>query len=167
MITDLPRKSSFQDKLDTHLGPVVLPPSEFKPKLEMSAPVQTAATTHVVETPGHFRVHILPAIEDVSAEQSLAASITSQLNGKIERLYNLNLSEMFNSGIPGERSMLERRAMLLYHPEEHTEEIELITRWLLTHEVEVANLWYDGAWSHFQRGVVNGKTGVIIVRSIS
>jgi chromo domain-containing protein 1 len=107
-------------------------------------------------------------MEDVPAEQPPVASITSQLNGEIERFYNLDPIEIFNSGIPDERSdMLERRAMLLYHPEEHTEEIELITRWLLMHEVEVGNLWYDGAWSHFQQEAVDGKTGVIIVRSTS
>lgn len=74
---------------------------------------------------------------------------------------------MFHSGIPGDDKMLERRAMLLYHPEEHSEEIELITRWLLMHDVQVSNLWYDGAWTQFHQDVSEGKSGIIIVSSTS
>lgn len=53
--------------------------------------------------------------------------------------------------------------MLLYSPEDHPHEIDLITRWLLMHDVKVNNLWHDGAWYKFQQDVVKDKSGVIIV----
>ena len=106
--------------------------------------------------------------QDATHNQVPAATTTAQLNRQIERFYNLDITEMFSSGVPGrEDDVLERRAMLLYHPEDHSEEIELITRWALMHNVEVGNLWYDGAWNHFQQDVVNGRTGIIIVCAIS
>ncbi|KAF2633167.1 hypothetical protein BU25DRAFT_355258 [Macroventuria anomochaeta] len=103
------------------------------------------------------------AIEDVLPKQSLAAASALQLNAKIKQFYNLDITEMFHSGTPGDDEMLEKRAMLLYHPEEHPEDIELITRWLLMHEVKVGNLWYDGAWGQFQQETSKGKSGIIIV----
>lgn len=94
----------------------------------------------------------------------LAAINTSHLNAKIEKFYNLNIGEMFQSIIPGDDQPLERRAMLLYSPEGHPEDVDLITRWLLMHDVQVSNLWYDGAWTQFCRDVSEGKSGIIIVR---
>jgi hypothetical protein len=43
-------------------------------------------------------------------------------------------------------------------------ELDLITRWLLMHHVEVSNTWYDGAWSHFRELTIDGRSGVVIVR---
>lgn len=106
-------------------------------------------------------------IRDVLPVQLPAAITSSQLNAKIEQFYNLNITEMFHSGVPGDDKPLERRAMLLYLSEEHSEEGELITRWLLMHGVQVSNLWYDGAWAQFQLDVSKGKSGIIIVRSLS
>lgn len=98
----------------------------------------------------------------------LSASITTaQLGAKIEKFHNLDIADMFLSGIPGDNEPLERRAMLLYSPGEHTEDAELITRWLLMHNVQVSNLWYDGAWMQFQQDVLDGKSGIIIVQSPS
>lgn len=88
----------------------------------------------------------------------------SQINDRIERFFNLDFAEMFYPSVPGESDMLERHAMLLYDPKEHREELELVTRWLLMHDVEVANLWYDGAWSQFRADTAKYKSGVIIVR---
>ncbi|KAJ4335575.1 hypothetical protein N0V95_008855 [Ascochyta clinopodiicola] len=95
--------------------------------------------------------------------QLSTATVSSQLSRQIEQHYNLSMAKMFGSGVTGDY-ILDRKAMLLYHPEEHAETLELITRWLLMHEVEVGNLWYDGAWSHFQQEVGEGGwSGIIIV----
>lgn len=104
------------------------------------------------------------SIQDVLPTQVPAATTTSQLNAKIERFYNLNIGEMFHSIVPGDDQPLERRAMLLYSPEEQPEDVDLITRWLLMHDVQVSNLWYDGAWTQFHNDVSEGKSGIIIVR---
>jgi hypothetical protein len=104
------------------------------------------------------------AFHDALPAQSPAAINTSQLNTKIQQFYNLNVTEMFLSGVPGDAIPLEPRAMLLYSPEENSEDIDLITRWLLMHDVQVSNLWYDGAWTQFQKDVSEGKSGIIIVR---
>ncbi|KAH6642779.1 hypothetical protein C7974DRAFT_372654 [Boeremia exigua] len=106
-----------------------------------------------------------PLALQVASHEETATAITpsSQLRSRIERFWNLDIVEMFNSGVPGDNSTLERHAMMLYHPEEHEEEIELITRWLLMHGVKVANLWYDGAWGQFREDVAEYKSGVIIV----
>lgn len=59
-------------------------------------------------------------------------------------------------------TILERRAFLLFHPEEHTEELEVITRWLLMHHVDVYSFWSYGAWDYFKRQIIEGGTGTII-----
>lgn len=99
---------------------------------------------------------------ELSAQAQNAIN-TSKLSAKIEKHYNLNFDEMFRSIIPGDSQPLERRAMLLYSPEDHSEDIDLITRWLLMHDVQVSNLWYDGAWTQFQQDASEGKSGIIIV----
>ncbi|KAF3041507.1 hypothetical protein E8E12_003248 [Didymella heteroderae] len=102
------------------------------------------------------------AVQDALPDQVSGACNTSQLNARTEKFYNLNIADLFLSGIPGDDRPLERRAMLLYHPQEHREEIELIAQWLLMHEVQISNLWYDGAWDQFTEDVSEGKSGVII-----
>ncbi|KAF1926664.1 uncharacterized protein M421DRAFT_422636 [Didymella exigua CBS 183.55] len=117
---------------------------------------------HMLPTFSREVVQSPVAIDDFSRSQ-LPATITSvQLNAKIEQLYNMNIMDMFNSGVPDDDTMLEHRAMLLYHPQEHTEDIELVTRWLLMHDVQVSNLWYDGAWTQFHQDMSEGKSGIII-----
>lgn len=116
----------------------------------------------MTQAPEREYVHGPLTTQDVPPKQ---LPVSLQMNRDIEQCYNLNVTHMFHSGIPNDDTTLDRRAMLLYHPEEHPEEVELISRWLLMHNVEVGNLWYDGAWSHFQQEICNGKSGIIIVRS--
>jgi hypothetical protein len=104
------------------------------------------------------------AIQDSLPMHITTTANTSQLNAKIEKFYNVNISEMFQSIVPGDDQPLERRAMLLYSPEDHPEDVDLITRWLFMHHVQVSNLWYDGAWTQFHDDVSEGKSGIIIVR---
>ena len=111
----------------------------------------------------HNHVQSPVAMQDVPQNKSPAVLRSSELRSKIESLWNLNFVEMFNSGRPGDMGILKRQAMLLYSPQDHPQEIELITRWLLMYDVEVSNLWHDGAWSKFRENVVKDKSGVIIV----
>lgn len=62
-------------------------------------------------------------------------------------------------------SILERRAFLIFHPEDHGKEVELITRWLLLYHVEVCNFWLDGSWDNFKQRIIGGGSGVIIAHS--
>lgn len=103
------------------------------------------------------------AMQDAPQNKTPAFLRSSELRSRIESLWNLNFVEMFNSGRPGDIGILKRHAALLYSPQDHPQEIELITRWLLMYDVKVNNLWHDGAWSKFQEDVVKDKSGVIIV----
>ncbi|KAJ8108281.1 hypothetical protein OPT61_g8279 [Boeremia exigua] len=114
------------------------------------------------EVTANDMVHSPMEMQDVQRTAAVTATTCPQLGSKIEKLWHLDIIEMFSSGIPGDTSPLERQAMLLYHPEEHSEEIDLITRWLLMHSVKVFNLWYDGAWDQFREDVAKHKSGVII-----
>jgi chromo domain-containing protein 1 len=64
-------------------------------------------------------------------------------------------------------TMLKRNAFLMFHPGNHAKELELITRWLHLHHVEVRNVWLEGSWEDFKQQVVGGGTGVIIVSLLS
>jgi len=135
---------------------------------------QPEDSTDAVVTPEQHLVQSPLAVQTGPSKQLSTAISCSQLDQKIAQIYNLDLNEMFL--VPGGENMLEHRAMLLYHPEEHSEDLELITRWLLMHNVEVGSLWYDGAWSHFREETspspeqtASGKkerSGIIIVRSM-
>lgn len=102
-------------------------------------------------------------IQHDAQEGAPAIPTASQIRCRIESSFNLDITEIFCPLVPGDNDPLERQAMLLYDPKEHSEEIELITRWLLLHNVRVANLWYSGAWSQFRDDVEKHKSGVIIV----
>lgn len=62
-----------------------------------------------------------------------------------------------------ENKILDRRAFLIFHPGDHSKELELITRWLLMHHVEVCSFWFDGSWDYFRQKVKAGGSGVVIV----
>jgi len=73
----------------------------------------------------------------------------------------LNFGELFRDEQGGK--MLAQAAFLMFHPRDHAKELELITRWLHLHHVEVRNVWLDGSWEHFKQNIIGGGTGVIIV----
>lgn len=104
------------------------------------------------------------ATQDVSQNKASSTLSSSQLRTEIENLWNLDVGDMFNSGRPGDNNVLERHAMLLYSPEDHPQELELITRWLLMHNVKVKSLWQANAWASFRDDLVEDKSGIIIVR---
>ncbi|KAF1961457.1 hypothetical protein CC80DRAFT_464352 [Byssothecium circinans] len=83
---------------------------------------------------------------------------------KMEAVCRLNFEDMFTyNGSDDAEAILERRAFLFYHPTDHAEELEMMTRWLLTHRVEVFNFWSEGSWEQFQKETRDdGRTGVIM-----
>ncbi|KAJ4369977.1 hypothetical protein N0V83_005741 [Neocucurbitaria cava] len=87
-------------------------------------------------------------------EQPPAKMSCLQMKAKIEQACTLDFTSMFNH--------VDRKAFLLFHPEEHAEELDLIVRWLLMHHVEVGNAWYDGSWDYFKHQILRGGSGVII-----
>lgn len=88
-------------------------------------------------------------------KQPLAKITCLQMKAKIEQACTLDFTDMFKS--------VDRKAFLLFHPEEHAEELDIIMRWLLMHHVEVGNAWYDGSWDYFKHQILKGGSGVIIV----
>jgi chromo domain-containing protein 1 len=82
---------------------------------------------------------------------------------KIEDACKLSFKEIFTYNQDQESdAVVDRRAFVLFHPEHHMEELELITRWLLMHHVEVFNFWSDTGWEYFKEWIVKGGSGVII-----
>lgn len=98
----------------------------------------------------------VPVVQQVKQADTLCLG----LKASIEQYCKLDFLDMFtkNDG----SALLDRTAFLLYHPEQHLEELELITRWLLMHHVEVSNVWYDGSWDRFKSQIVRGGTGIIV-----
>ncbi|KAF2129023.1 hypothetical protein P153DRAFT_431837 [Dothidotthia symphoricarpi CBS 119687] len=94
-------------------------------------------------------------------ERHLASIPCLQMKQKIEQICKLDFTDMF-TGNRDEGAIVDRRAFLLYHPQDHVEELDLITRWLLMHHVEVGNAWYDGSWDHFKQQITGGGSGIII-----
>ncbi|KAH3915015.1 hypothetical protein HBH56_083340 [Parastagonospora nodorum] len=85
---------------------------------------------------------------------------------KIEKVLKTDFSHMFQwSQDEGEKSMLDRKAFLLYHPVDNQEELELMTRWLMLHHVEVRNAYFEGAWRQYAREHVEQKSssGILVV----
>ncbi|XPS67741.1 hypothetical protein M3J09_000040 [Ascochyta lentis] len=151
------------DRSEIPVPPPALSRAAIEPYSKMPDLTPGTGESAVAQTSEQELASALPTTQVVPPMQLPTATTSSQLNQQIEQYYNLDMIKMFGSGVTGDY-ILERRAMLLYHPEEHSEDIELITRWLLMHKVEVGNLWYDGAWGHFQQEVVErGRSGIIIV----
>lgn len=117
---------------------------------------------HVAQTPKQLPVRR----QDASQDKVVTVLSVAQLRSKIEDLWNLDVVDMFSSGRPGDDIMLEKHAMMLYSPQDHSQELELITRWLLIHNVKVNSLWQDGSWAKFREDVAKDKSGIIIVRSM-
>ncbi|OAG19235.1 hypothetical protein CC77DRAFT_1021396 [Alternaria alternata] len=96
--------------------------------------------------------------------------ITNEVKIKCEQLRTaggsvctLDFEDMFASNGSEEAvNLLESRVFLMYHPEDHFEELEIITRWLLLHHVQVASTSYQGAWAVFKQQILQGGSGIII-----
>lgn len=92
--------------------------------------------------------------------------LCKQLQASGGSVCRLDFEDMFASN-DGEEpvNLLESRAFLMYHPKDHFEDLEIITRWLLLHHVQVASTSYQGAWAVFKQQILQGGSGIIIVRN--
>jgi hypothetical protein len=92
----------------------------------------------------------------------------SQLKLSIEQALKVDFTDIFEWGEDKNGPiMLDRKALLLFHPEDHSEELEIITRWLLMHHVEVSSVWSAGCWDYFRQQITTGGSGVIVVSDSS
>jgi chromo domain-containing protein 1 len=120
--------------------------------------------THSEQTAGfnNWRnppMHETPIISGTNADSASLSCLNFQK--MVGNACKLNFGDLFGDEQGGK--MLAQTAFLMFHPRDHAKELELITRWLHLHHVEVGNVWLDGAWEHFKQNIVGGGTGVIIV----
>ena len=162
-ISTVPTETSMQNTQDRPPTRPSPPPYTTDHSDNAAVGTFTEAAMDTAPAPGQNHVQSPVTMQDAPQNKTPAVLRSSELRSKIESLWNLNFVEMFNSGRPGDMGILKRHAALLYSPQDHPQEIELITRWLLMYNVKVNNLWHDGAWSKFQEDVVKDKSGVIIV----
>ncbi|KAF1935467.1 hypothetical protein EJ02DRAFT_389143 [Clathrospora elynae] len=82
---------------------------------------------------------------------------------KIEQAFKINFEDMFTRN-NGEkfRSLVDRRAFLVYDPKQHSAQLDLLTRWLLMHHVQISSPRHNGSWEDFKEQIMTGGTGVII-----
>ncbi|KNG45676.1 hypothetical protein TW65_07570 [Stemphylium lycopersici] len=86
-----------------------------------------------------------------------------KLQKRIHSVCKLDFQDMFaRNDSKGATTLMDLRAFLVFHPEQHSEELEIITRWLLMHHVQVAGIHYQGAWAVFQQQIKRGGSGVVI-----
>ncbi|KAF2121272.1 hypothetical protein BDV96DRAFT_563903 [Lophiotrema nucula] len=118
--------------------------------------LQQARRTSVKEGPqqGAAILHLTP-----SETESRATLSSAELRDLIGSSCKLNFEEL----ITYEDELLDRRALVIFHPLDHHKECELITRWLLLHHVEVHNFWFDGAWDTFNHAIMDNGTGAVLV----
>ena len=88
------------------------------------------------------------------------------LEAKIGSAVKLNFKDIFARS-DGANPFVERRAFLIYHPEQHAGELALVTRWLIMHHVQIGSAHYEGAWEDFRQQIKKGGSGVIIVCLLS
>lgn len=82
----------------------------------------------------------------------------------LERALGTGLNDLFDWGNDGNGAiLLHRQAFLIYHPQDHQEELEYITRWLLQHDVEVSNVWFESSWDRYAQHVIKTGSGVVLV----
>jgi hypothetical protein len=103
-----------------------------------------------------------PVLPHVPQSPSWPSSLN--MTRDIELALKITFTDLFEWGDDGtKRIMLDRKAFLLYHPTDHTEQLDLITRWLLMHHVEVCSAWLPGGWHYYKQLVARGWSGIVIV----
>jgi hypothetical protein len=123
----------------------------------------------VVDNDAHDTVAKSP--HDNGAQSPLTWHKTSttasslKMKQDIERRLKITFTDLFEWGEDQTgKIMLDRRVCLLFHPEDHVEYLDSITRWLLMHHVEVSSPWFEGCWEYFTQQIDKGGSGIIIVR---
>ncbi|KAF2006186.1 hypothetical protein P154DRAFT_529874 [Amniculicola lignicola CBS 123094] len=121
--------------------------------MDMSSPEERRRSSNCIISPDAVAHFVVP---QANAHEELSSA---EMKCVIEEATQLNFQKIFAGN---GTALLSRRAFLFFHPEQHAEELELITRWLLMHHVEVSNFWTDGSWGPFTNHVTRGGTGVIL-----
>ncbi|PZC97145.1 hypothetical protein A1F95_04945 [Pyrenophora tritici-repentis] len=85
----------------------------------------------------------------------------ASFEARIGSALKLNFKDMFARS-DGANPFVDRRAFLFYHPEQHAEELALITRWLMMYHVQIGSATHEGAWEHFRQQIEQGGSGIII-----
>ncbi|KAH7412140.1 hypothetical protein DE146DRAFT_602329, partial [Phaeosphaeria sp. MPI-PUGE-AT-0046c] len=109
----------------------------------------------------HYITDVVADLGPILPQARMSSLITKR---EIEVALKTEFTALFEWSDDGsDRVMLERRALLIFHPVDHQEELELLTRWLLMHHVEVSNAWFPGAWPYYKQRIIAGGSGIVIV----
>lgn len=133
--------------------------------------------THEKATPGTVQVPSIdgdvPLVRTAVIEQSpvhpqqteLPPATLSclRLEKRIREALKIDIDVLFQTNGEQRSQMSCRKAMLLFHPTSHSVELEVLTRWLLMHHVEVSNAFSDGCWELFREHIGNSGCDIIIV----
>ncbi|KAL5121505.1 hypothetical protein ACEQ8H_000577 [Pleosporales sp. CAS-2024a] len=139
-----PNKSTVQD------------PSHAKSELTRS-PIAVSLLTRVNDELDTF------SLSPAAVPAGLSCHQTEETIG---RALGVNFNDLFTWSDDGEqKKLLDRRAFLMFNPVDHQEELELITRWLLMHHVEVSGAHFAGAWEQYADMFVKdrARSGIVIV----
>jgi hypothetical protein len=87
-----------------------------------------------------------------------------EMSEAIEKALGFSFKDLFSWGDDKNGPiMLDRRAFLLYHPEDHLKELDLITRCLMGHHVEIGSAWFEGSWQAYAQKLLQTGSGVVFV----
>ncbi|KAH7089551.1 hypothetical protein FB567DRAFT_466673 [Paraphoma chrysanthemicola] len=104
-----------------------------------------------------------PDSMQLPTEPPLVDSSCSEVKLAIAQALKVDFTDMFVWGMNESGAvMMDRRALLLYHPEDHSEELEVLTRWMMMHHVEVGSVWSAGCWDYFRQQIAKGGSGVVV-----
>lgn len=106
----------------------------------------------------------ISAVQKTSHTLPVVSLTCSDVDGKLSKALGLEVYNLFAIPEKGDKKPKAHSAVLLFHPVDHIEELELITRWLLLHHVAVLNGWSDGFWDIFRAQMSDpAVTGTVIV----
>jgi chromo domain-containing protein 1 len=87
-----------------------------------------------------------------------------KMSEAMEKALGFNFENLFSWGDDENGPiMLDHRALLLYHPEDHLKELDLITRCLMGHHVNIGSAWFEGSWQAYAEEVLKTGSGVVFV----
>ncbi|KAL7777163.1 hypothetical protein CFE70_007586 [Pyrenophora teres f. teres 0-1] len=122
---------------------------------------QLAAPSQPNEQQSQSSFRLLPPPPPPPFEAAPPKLPCTPFKSKISSAMKLNFKEMFARS-DGANPFVDRRAYLIYHLEQHAEELALITRWLMMHHVQIGSAHYEGGWEYFQQQIKEGGSGIII-----
>jgi chromo domain-containing protein 1 len=100
----------------------------------------------------------------MASHEAPAAVSSLRMKQLIDQFMKITFTDLFAWGENSAgKIMFDRRACLLFHPGSHLKSLNLITRWLLLHHVEVSSPWYAGFWEYYTQQLYEGGSGIIIV----